>query len=128
MNTFTLSLAFVNLLFHIACNNSQIISNELSGGYGFEPNGRVQLNIIKEDGEYYLQFPGSNDKELMTPVSDSASKRILGDNWQNAKQAGLSVGAFFVFKVKPGSTINGQTISSGFYGALPLAGQIWKIN
>ena len=109
-------------------NSSSENYDELIGGYAFERNGQVQLKILNEGSNYYLQFPGSNSKEPMSVISESNCSRILGSNWRDILISGLHSGAFFVFKVKTGSNIMGMNISSGFFGAIPGAGEIWKVN
>ena len=110
----------------VSCNKSSN-NDELMGNYGFESNGQVQISITKDGDSYYMQFPGSNNKEIMIKISDADCSRILGAEWRSNFISGLHSGAFFIFKVNKGCVIQGALINSGYFGALPGAGQIWKI-
>lgn len=111
----------------LTTSSSLGIYNELVGGYGIENQKLIELNIIKEGGSFYLQFSKSSPKGAMTVVSDLDYARILGNNWRNILVSGLHSGAFFVIKVKVGSKVQGKTINSGFFGAIPAPVQLWKL-
>lgn len=101
--------------------------DELVGKYGFSIHGEAQISIIKTLGDYYLKFPSSGGGEIMEKTSATDCLRILGPNWESKYVSGLHSGAYFLFKVKEGCSIQGIAISSGYYGAIPAAAQIWKV-
>jgi hypothetical protein len=105
----------------------QFNNDELIGNYARSKNGPIIISILRIGENYYLKYPDSHRKVLMTEISESNCLRLLGKNWKAIFISGLQTGAFFVFKVKVGCSVKGKIIDSGYYSALPAAGIIWKV-
>ena len=99
--------------------------DELVGGYATEKNGIVEINVLKEGNNYYLEISGH--KELMSKILNDDYSRILGTNWQTNLVIGLHSGAFFIIKVKKGCQVQNITINSGFFGLIPAPVELWQI-
>ena len=105
--------------------STEINFDELIGGYATEKNGKIEINVMKNGDNYYLQISGHKG-ELMEKISNDDYLRILGSNWQSNLLIGLHSGAFFIIKVKKGCFVQNITINSGFFGLIPAPVELWK--
>jgi hypothetical protein len=112
----------------LSCNNVNISKDDIIGNYSLTKNGRPDLQIVKNNGQLEMKFGGSKGLPLIK-ASELDTKKHFGSNYKEIVLDGyFSPEGIYFYKVKKGSSINGELNETGFYLLTYIAGQVWKIN
>ncbi len=111
--------------------NTNNLKDDLIGEFAIEPNGKAELKITKNNGNYYGQImEGGNwsnpDKLNNTSIKDL--EYLFGKNWKSFVEVGLSKDLFGVFKIKKGAKAQGRTFATGYFLSYLISGDIYKLN
>ena len=105
--------------------------DDLVGEFAIKPNGKAELKITKNNGNYFVQIIKRgkwSEPEELGNVKDSDFEKLFGNNWRDFVEAGLNKKSFGIFKVKKGYQHKDRTFKTGYFMFFLMAGDIYKLN
>ncbi len=106
--------------------------DDLVGEFTTKPNGKAELKITKNKGNYFAQIierGNWSEPEQLENIKNSDFQELFGKNWKEYVEAGLYKDSFGIFKVKKGYKSKDHTFKTGYFMFfLITSGDIYKLD
>jgi len=104
--------------------------DDLVGRFSTRKAGAPEILITKTDEGYFVSVwmsSGWSKPDKLRLVTEAEYKQFFGGEWKEAMEAGLNKGAFAIFKVKKGKTLQNHTFRTGYFVVFMGGGDVYKL-